>query len=128
MRVQLHGVKNIPTRRSASDAYFATVKVDGSVKGQTKATTGTFSNEYYDIQVDRAHEVEICLYEQSTKALLSVIWFNLHNLEEDLKVKYSEKYPDQMKSISDVNEVWLDMEPGGQVLLKALYGTGLSLY
>jgi hypothetical protein len=52
-----------------------------------------------------------------------VIWFNLHNLEEDLKAKYSEKYPDQMKSINDVNEVWLDMEPGGQVLLKALFGT-----
>ncbi len=126
LKIQLFGATNIPSRRSANDQFYAVIKVDGSIKGQTKPTNENFNADYFDIQVDRSNEVEILVYDQQSKALMSVVWFSLQHLFDDLTARYPDKYPDQIKTITDVGEMWLDMEPGGQILLKTIFGTSLN--
>lgn len=115
--LQLIGAKNVPGRRSADEPFYLVIRVDGKVKGHTKSTLEHFGSETFDIQVDKAHEVELCVYGQASRLMTSFSWFNIHELEEDVKVKFPASTP----SIGTVEDFWLDMEPGGQLLIKATF-------
>lgn len=121
MVIQLLGAKNIPGRRSSDEAFYLVIRIDGKIKGHTKSTTENFGNEVFDIQVDKAHEIELCLYEQQSKQMTALSWFNVFELEEDLKIKFPDKESSELPSIHNVEEFWLDMEPGGQILVKSTF-------
>ncbi|KAI9101840.1 kinase-like domain-containing protein [Phlyctochytrium arcticum] len=111
LRARLIGATNLPGRRSNKDELIAVVRVDGTVKHETKPTRTQWL-EYVDLQVDKAQEVEIAVYDRNW-TLLGLVWFRLWELDEDLKAKYGAAH-----ETSDVDETWLDMEPAGQLLLR----------
>ncbi|KAJ3224500.1 Serine/threonine kinase [Clydaea vesicula] len=107
-------------KRSSKDDLFCVIKVDSVVKATTKPSSKQKFDENFDIQVSKAQEVEIALYEKVSggghhgSTLLSIVWFSLLDLEDDLSQKYGQHYSE--KKIEELNEMWLDMEPGGQIL------------
>ncbi|KAJ3166445.1 Serine/threonine kinase [Geranomyces variabilis] len=109
LRAKIIGATNLPGRRSAKDEIMAIVRVDGVIKHETKPTRNQWQ-ETIDIQVDKAQEVEIAVYDRSW-TLLGLVWFRLWELEEDIKVKHG-------GANDDVDETWLDLEPAGQILAK----------
>ncbi|KAJ3150499.1 Serine/threonine kinase [Geranomyces michiganensis] len=109
LRAKIIGATNLPGRRSAKDEIMAIVRVDGVIKHETKPTR-TQWQETIDIQVDKAQEVEIAVYDRSW-TLLGLVWFRLWELEDDIKVKHG-------GANDDVDETWLDLEPAGQILAK----------
>ncbi|KAI8588262.1 kinase-like domain-containing protein [Geranomyces variabilis] len=109
LRAKIIGATNLPGRRSAKDEIMAIVRVDGVIKHETKPTRNQWQ-ETIDIQVDKAQEVEIAVYDRSW-TLLGLVWFRLWELEEDIKVKHG-------GAGDDVDETWLDLEPAGQILAK----------
>ncbi|KAJ3184872.1 Serine/threonine kinase [Gaertneriomyces sp. JEL0708] len=111
LRMRLGGATNLPGRRSARDELVAIVRVDGTKKYETRPTKAQW-NETVDIQVDKAQEVEIAVYDRSW-TLLGLVWLRLFELEDDLKAKYGGAYEHV-----DVDETWLDLEPAGQLLAK----------
>lgn len=115
------GAKNVPGRRSADEPFYLVIRIDGKPKGHTKSTLENFGNEVFDIQIDKAHEVELCVYGHQSRIMNSFSWFNIYELEEDLKIKFPGLEPGSMPSINAVQEFWLDMEPGGQILVKATF-------
>lgn len=67
-----------------SDAY-ASIKIDGVQRVKTK-NAPVMWQEKFEIQLDRAQEVEICIYEKSG-GLLALMWFKLSELEESLRLE-----------------------------------------
>lgn len=111
LKAKILNAANLPGRRSSKDELVAVIRVDGTVKYQTKPTK-TQWHEYIDLQVDKAQEVEIAVYDRNW-TLLGLTWFRLWELEEDLKTKYGPGH-----ETGDIEEIWLDMEPAGQILLR----------
>ncbi len=122
------GGVNLPGKRSSKDDYFAVVRVDGIVKATTKSTKARI-DETFDIQVEKAHEVEIAVYDKSggggskqQHLLLSFVWFTLADIEEDMSAKFGQTFAQKNLSASDMSDVWLDMEPGGQIAVRMNFG------
>ncbi|RKO88225.1 hypothetical protein BDK51DRAFT_24558, partial [Blyttiomyces helicus] len=111
LKIRLVGATNLPGRRSSSDEIFAIVRVDGVVQHTTRPTRIRW-DESPVLTVEKAQEVEVSVYEKNGP-LLAISWFRLWELEEDLKLKYGNGYEN-----ADAGESWLDMEPGGQLLVK----------
>ncbi|RKO87475.1 kinase-like domain-containing protein, partial [Blyttiomyces helicus] len=111
LKISLLGATNLPGRRSSKDEIVAIVRIDGVVQYTTRPTKHRW-DESHELQVDKAQEVEVAVYEK-TGLLLALSWFRLWELEEDLKLKYPAGHEN-----ADIPETWLDMEPGGQLLLK----------
>ena len=111
LKIRLIGATNLPGRRASHEEIFAVIRIDGNKKYSTRATRNRW-DEHIDIQVDKAQEVEIAVYERGG-VLLSMIWFRIFELEDDLKVKYGGSHETQ-----DVEESLLDMEPAGQLFVK----------
>ncbi|KAJ3386805.1 Serine/threonine kinase [Lobulomyces angularis] len=108
-------------KRSSKDDFFCVIKIDSIVKATSKPSSKQKFEETFDIEVSKAQEVEISLYEKVSgghqrSPLLSFVWFSISDLEEDLAQKYDQNYSG--KKIDEFKEMWLDMEPGGQVLCK----------
>ncbi len=122
LKIQLLGATNLPGRRSSSETFFAIVKIDGRPCAQYKATNENW-NDVFDIQVDKAQEIEIAVFDHESKMLMGMIWFNISDLEEDLIHLYGADYATKYTNLNDVKEYWLDLEPGGQLLLKLNFGT-----
>ncbi|KAJ3034450.1 Serine/threonine kinase [Rhizophlyctis rosea] len=111
LKIRLIGATNLPGRRASHEEILAIIRVDGNKKYTTRPTKNRW-DEMIDIQVDKAQEVEISVYEKGG-VLLSMIWFRIYELEDDLKVKYGSAHETQ-----DVEESLLDMEPAGQLFVK----------
>ncbi|KAI9315794.1 kinase-like domain-containing protein [Zopfochytrium polystomum] len=116
-RVKLIGAANLPGRTSQQADVYATITIDGQVKAATRPRPQRW-DEQFDIQVDNAYDVEIAVYSKSAGLLLAMSWFKLADLEEDLKVKYQGGFSGRL---DDAEEMWLDMEPAGQILLKLAF-------
>ena len=93
--------------------------IDGHVKAQTRSRPNRW-DENFEIQVDKATDVEIGIYSKSLGIVLALLWFKLSDLEEDLKTKYPDGFSGR---IDDAEELWLDLEPAGQILVKLAFGT-----
>ncbi|KAJ3122208.1 Serine/threonine kinase [Nowakowskiella sp. JEL0407] len=116
------------------------VRVDGQVKGITSKLSKPVENsqlakekwtDLLDIQVDRAVEVEIAVYDMATNkssnesnnlvggTLLGMVWFRIIDLDRDLKEKRKDSNFDG--NIDNTKEVWLDLVPGGRICTKLNY-------
>ncbi|KAJ3094878.1 Serine/threonine kinase, partial [Physocladia obscura] len=118
LKLKLIGALNLVGRTSSQNEIIATVAVDGNLK-YTSRRSVTRWDETLDVQVDRAQEVEICVYSHPGGMLLGLVWFKLSDLEDDLKQRYPAGQ--QPVSVSDVEDVWLDLEPAGQILIRACF-------
>ena len=114
MRLKLFGASNLPGRTSQNNDVFAKVLIDGQLKATTRPRAIRWE-EQFDIQVDRAQEVEIAVYSKTAGVLLAMAWFRIKDLEDDLIAKYTPR----PTGINDTADTWLDLEPGGQLLIKA---------
>ncbi|KAJ3030437.1 UNVERIFIED_CONTAM: Serine/threonine kinase [Siphonaria sp. JEL0065] len=117
LKLKLIGASNLVGRTSNQNEIIATVAIDGNVK-YTSRRSSTRWDETLDTQVDRGQEVEICVYSHPGGMLLGLVWFKLGDLEDDLKARYPNGLP---TSVGDVEDTWLDLEPAGQILIRASF-------
>ncbi|TPX41285.1 hypothetical protein SeMB42_g05627 [Synchytrium endobioticum] len=140
LRLRILTAVNVPGRRTPNTQLFVVVRVDGVARAQTKTSRKDW-NEDFDISVDRNQDMEINVYDDDGK-LLSLIWFKLHDMEDDIRYVNHRfdgagslaslqsntnlsitpsKQPQQLPSAKESGEgmeTWLDMEPGGQIRIR----------
>ncbi|KND02050.1 AGC/PKC protein kinase [Spizellomyces punctatus DAOM BR117] len=144
LKIRLVAATGLPGRKSAKSETYASIRIDGVQKAQSKPSRGKW-NDDFDIPIDKAQEVEIAIYEKGS-SVLALLWFKLWELEEELRVRsLGPSLPRdnsahsvaggahtvglRRDSISDGQhppahhhqegvEAWLEMEPGGQLLVK----------
>jgi hypothetical protein len=126
LKIKIMGAVNLPGKRSSKDDYFAVLRIDGITKATTKSTRSKI-DETFDIQVEKANEVEIAVYDkpsggQNKPSLLAFVWFTLAELEEELNATLGPHYAQKPLNAPDMNDVWLDMEPGGQIAMRVNFG------
>lgn len=72
------------------------IKIDGVVRGKTKAAKAVNGqikwNEDFDIQVDRASEIEITLYDRLSGGVdnhlpIGLLWIKIYDIAEELRTK-----------------------------------------
>ncbi|KAJ3401844.1 hypothetical protein CcCBS67573_g05506 [Chytriomyces confervae] len=124
LRLKLIGASNLVGRTAAQNEIIATVAIDGNSK-YTSRRSSTRWDETLDVQVDRAQEVEICVYSHPGGMLLGLVWFKLGDLEEELRTRYPNGVP---PNVNDVDDTWLDLEPAGQILIRSSFGRVAHFY
>ncbi|KAJ3067323.1 Serine/threonine kinase, partial [Podochytrium sp. JEL0797] len=117
LKLKLIGASNLVGRTATQNEIIATVAIDGNLK-YTSRRSSTRWDETLDAQVDRAQEVEICVYSHPGGMLLGLVWFKLGDLEDDLKARYPGGLP---ASVGDMEDTWLDLEPAGQILVRTSF-------
>ncbi|KAJ1553164.1 Serine/threonine kinase [Cladochytrium tenue] len=116
---------------------FAVVSVDGVARAATRPRPQRW-DEQFEVPVDRATEVELALFAcnaaqldghggkegsldlTSQSSLMALSWFKLCDLEEHLQERFSGTPP------ADGEEITLQLEPGGELNLKAPSQVGLK--
>ncbi|TPX75542.1 hypothetical protein CcCBS67573_g03186 [Chytriomyces confervae] len=119
LRMKLIGASNLMGRNtsSGSNEIIATVLIDGKLKYTTRSSISRW-DETVDLQIDRATEVEISIFSVPNMALLGMQWFKLSDLEDEMNVLYPQGVP---SNPNDAAEVWMDIEPAGQLAVKPLF-------
>jgi len=117
---------NLPGRKSHKSDSYCVIRVDNTPRGKTRSSRHSKWNEDFNIPIENASDVEITVYEKGG-TVLSMSWFKFGELIEELKYKGlyrgvssdSLANPPSAASHSDHNgiDVWLDMEPAGQIFL-----------
>lgn len=103
------------------------IRIDNTPKGKTRSSRHSKWNEDFNIPIDNASDVEITVYEKGG-TVLAMSWFKFGELIEELQSKGlyhggssdNLSSPPQNQSHSDSHngiDVWLDMEPAGQIFL-----------
>ncbi|KAJ3203955.1 Serine/threonine kinase [Entophlyctis luteolus] len=118
LKLKLFGASNLVGRTAVQNEAIAVVAIDGIIKYTSRRSSSRW-DETLDVQVDRAQEVEICVYSHPGGMLLGLIWFKIGDLEDDLKAKNPNGLP---TNVNDVDDLWLDLEPAGQILIRACFG------
>lgn len=84
-------VDHAPTGRfSRSPDTFVAVKVEDSVVARTKATrTDRWEVEYHNIEVDKANEIELTVYDKPGEHALPIglLWVRISDIAEELRRK-----------------------------------------
>ncbi|KAI8838212.1 hypothetical protein BJ741DRAFT_576979 [Chytriomyces cf. hyalinus JEL632] len=120
LRLKLIGASNLMGRNSFSGhEIIATVLLDGKLVHTTLASTSRW-DEVVQLQIESGSEVEISIFSVPQLALLGIQWFTLHDLENETNVLYPNGAP---PNVNDAAEVWMDVEPAGQLLVKPLFGS-----
>ncbi|KAI8614387.1 kinase-like domain-containing protein [Chytriomyces sp. MP71] len=129
----------LPNKMKYKSETFAVIKVDGVQKAQTKPSLTNKWMEDFEIPVEKALEVELCVYEKGG-GILALVWFKLAELEtmqrlSVLKQAVTSVEPgtsdgaikenaNEVPSVSQGKtskagmEVWLDLEPAGKLAVK----------
>ncbi|KAI9332680.1 hypothetical protein BDR26DRAFT_869145 [Obelidium mucronatum] len=124
VKVNLISASNLMARDAYQNELYATISIDGDVK-YTSHHSATRWDEIYEGGVSDAQEMEICVYSHPGGKLLGLVWFKLSDLEDDLRAKHPNKAP--TLNVNDMEDVWLDLEPAGHVLIRAGFvGTAAS--
>ncbi|KAJ3194995.1 Serine/threonine kinase [Irineochytrium annulatum] len=118
LKISLIGATNLPGRPSLQTDVFAVVNIDGKRKAATKQKANRW-DESFEIVVDKAVECEIAVYSKPNNNLCALSWFRISELVEDLRIKYKGNPP---LSLLEFPNIWLDLEPSGQVLVKLNFG------
>ena len=126
LKVRLNGALNLTGKRPQND-FYTTIKIDG-ITVATSRPTKSRMDENFDLVVNKKQQVEIAIYEKSglnpnvtgKSNLLAFVWFDLSDLESELKQKYGADY--QSKNFNELQDVWLDLEPSGQISVKLNFG------
>ena len=135
LKVKIIGGVNIPGKRSSKDEYYAVIIVDGYIKATSKAAKNRI-DESFEIQVDKAKQIEIAIYDRPSQSagtsvrspLLAFVWFNIADLQDDLLAKLGPNYAEKGLNSADMHDIWFDMEPGGQVAVRLNFGNAFQKY
>ncbi|KAJ3118144.1 Serine/threonine kinase [Phlyctochytrium bullatum] len=120
LKLRLIGATNLPGRTGKESEVYAVLKVDGTPKATTRAKPLRW-DESFELSMDKNVECEVSVYSKTTNVMLALCWFKLSDVVEDLKTKHGANVP---ANLNDAEEIWLDMEPAGQLLLKMTFGEG----
>ncbi|RKP00755.1 hypothetical protein CXG81DRAFT_5846, partial [Caulochytrium protostelioides] len=135
LRVRLLGVLGLMNKRSHRSAVYATLRIDGAEKAQSRRTRGSW-NEALTADVVRGHSVELVVCDGESQLPLGLVWFRLQDLRRELTLRGAESAgglppSSAASSATDLRvgsapprpgppaaateELWLDMEPAGQL-------------
>ncbi|KAJ2823545.1 Serine/threonine kinase, partial [Coemansia erecta] len=93
LQLRIHRAKNlrrapIHTRAFRSPQHFVVVKIDGRVCGTTPIVKDSVFNHYFEIEVKKASEVELSVFERVDKDyLVGLMWIRLSEIYEDIRKK-----------------------------------------
>ncbi|ORX78464.1 hypothetical protein BCR32DRAFT_247144 [Anaeromyces robustus] len=118
---------NLPGRKSHKSDSYCVIKIDNTARGKTRSSRHSKWNEDFNIPIERASDVEITVFEKGG-TVLAMSWFKFGELIEELQSKglyhggSSESLanpPPQTQAHDNHGgiDVWLDMEPAGQIFL-----------
>ncbi|KAJ2689419.1 Serine/threonine kinase, partial [Coemansia sp. RSA 1285] len=93
LQLRIHRAKHlrrppIHTKMFRSPQQFVVVKIDGKVCGTTPIVRDSVFNYYFEIEVKKASEVELSVFERSDKDyLVGLMWIRLSEIYEDIRKK-----------------------------------------
>ncbi|KAJ2759334.1 Serine/threonine kinase, partial [Coemansia nantahalensis] len=93
LQLRIHRAKNLqraPIRAKAfrSPQQFVVVKIDGRVCGTTPIVKDSVFNHYFEIEVKKASEIELSVFERGDKDyLIGLMWVRLSEIYEDIRKK-----------------------------------------
>ncbi|KAJ2665772.1 Serine/threonine kinase [Coemansia sp. RSA 1199] len=93
LQLRIHRAKDlrrapIHTRAFRSPQHFVVVKIDGRVCGTTPIVKDSVFNHYFEIEVKKASEVELSVFERVDKDyLVGLMWIRLSEIYEDIRKK-----------------------------------------
>jgi hypothetical protein len=114
LKLKIVGASNLTERKSIKDEIVAVVSIDGIPKYTTRPTKSKW-DDTFEIHLDKALEAEIAIFEKNGP-LLGLVWFKISDLEEDINLKAKDA-----TATLEVPEVWLELEPSGQLLTRLNY-------
>ncbi|KAJ3024977.1 UNVERIFIED_CONTAM: Serine/threonine kinase [Siphonaria sp. JEL0065] len=138
LQVKILAANAIPNKKHSKSDTYAVIKIDGVQKGQTKYNLTNKWFDDFEIVVEKALEVEICVRERGG-GILALLWFKLAELDTMLRLSAMKnaikevgaeldptaastaKLPVDSGVKGGQNEIpdfWLDLEPSGQIAIK----------
>ncbi|KAJ2113270.1 Serine/threonine kinase [Coemansia sp. RSA 922] len=93
LQLRIHRARNlrrapIYTQAFRSPQQFVVVKIDGRVCGTTPIVRDSNFNYYFEVDVKRASEVELSIFERGDKDYLTgLMWIRLSEIYEDIRKK-----------------------------------------
>jgi hypothetical protein len=78
------------SRFSRGPETFVVVKVEDNIKARTKGTrNGRFEQEIHEIEVDKANEVELTVYDRNgdTAMPIGMLWIRISDIVEEMRRK-----------------------------------------
>ncbi|KAJ2905033.1 Serine/threonine kinase, partial [Coemansia aciculifera] len=93
LQLRIHRTKNlrrapIYTQALRSPQQYIVVKIDGRVCGTTPIVRDSTFNFYFEVDVKRASEVELSIFERGDKDYLTgLMWIRLSEIYEDIRKK-----------------------------------------
>ncbi|KAI8899337.1 kinase-like domain-containing protein [Globomyces pollinis-pini] len=112
LKMQICGTANITDRTSDMEKIMAHVFVDGLNRISTKPSKTKWDCTM-DIEIVGGLEVEIHVTTE-TGLIVALVWFKIKDLEDYLDAKFGTN----RSSTFNVGDIWLDLEPSGQILLR----------
>ncbi|KAJ1983686.1 Serine/threonine kinase [Dimargaris verticillata] len=75
-----------PNSQASACSTFCVIRVDGAVRGQTKANRNAIWFEDFELPVHQAHELEIYVYDRLQKdTLVGMLWMKLADIHGEIK-------------------------------------------
>lgn len=94
LSIRIHAVKDVDHaatgRLSRGPETFVIIKVEDSFKGRTKSTRiDRWSDELHNIEVDKANEVELTVYDKAGDHPLPIgmLWIRISDIAEEMRRK-----------------------------------------
>ncbi|KAJ1965106.1 Serine/threonine kinase [Dipsacomyces acuminosporus] len=76
----------IRTTELRSAQHFVVIKVDGKVRGTTPIARDSIFNHYFEVDVHKASEVELSIFERGDQDyLVGLMWVRLSDIYEDIR-------------------------------------------
>ncbi|KAI8912703.1 protein kinase C1 [Gorgonomyces haynaldii] len=124
-KVKIISASGLPGKKSSKSSVFVTLQIDNNQKGKTRSSNTNSWTDEFIVQVERANDVELTVYEdEQGKSLLGLVWFKFADLLEELSLE-TEPKDDQISSgdleptVKKAGEhtkiFWLDLVPNGKI-------------
>ncbi|KAJ3074702.1 Serine/threonine kinase [Podochytrium sp. JEL0797] len=126
LHIKLLAATALPNKQHHRSDTYVIIKIDGVQKAQSKPNALNKWFEDFEIVVEKALEVEICVYEGGG-GILALVWFKLAELGAMLRLNamkvISEVDPvvgsvGSLAGAGDKTDLWLDLEPDGKIAMK----------
>lgn len=89
--VKAQELSHAPTKGKGTTDTVVVIKVEDAPQGRTHSSKNDFFNEYFEIPVDKANEVEIAIYDKvsgyASPVPIGFLWFRLSDIAEELRRK-----------------------------------------
>ncbi|KAI9474162.1 MAG: kinase-like domain-containing protein [Benjaminiella poitrasii] len=112
--VKAHELIHAPTRMFQNPQTAVMVKIDGTVQNRTKPSRNDVWGDQFELNVDKATEVELLIYDQSGDRTLPIglLWLKISDIAETLRRQKIENEP-----VVGIR-AWFDVEPLGKIRLE----------